>query len=133
MMFKTKTINNPKTESGEMGWRACDVCRKKSEAYLGIEYSSIPHTDGTPPVELIICKACLAGGIKMIDEAILSQAKGRITELKDACLRCKIFDSKQNDVYYCSIKGRCPGIDMSDEEKTSFLEKFYEGLVDKLN
>jgi hypothetical protein len=132
MFFNVKTINNPKTESGEPGWRACDVCQKKREAYLKIEYS-IPMTPGTPPVDIIICKACLTRGVKLIDEAILNQAKGHITEIKDACLRCGIFDKKQTDVYHCKIKGRCPGLDMSEEEKTKFLEKFFEGLIDKLN
>ena len=132
MTFKVKTINNPKTDEGKEGWRACDVCKKKRVAYLGIEYT-IPLNPETPPVDIIICKSCLSKGIKLIDEAILNQAKGRITEIKDACLRCSVFDKKQSDVYYCAVEGRCPGLDMSDEEKIQFLEKFYEGLVDKLN
>ena len=131
-MFNVKTISNPKTENGEDGWRACDVCKKKREAYLGVEYA-VPLNPGTPPIEIIICKSCLSKGIKLVDEAILNQAKGRITELKDACLRCSVFDKKQSDVYYCAVEGRCPGLDMTDEEKSQYLGKFYEGLVDKLN
>ena len=130
-MFKVKTISNPKTEDGKEGWRSCDVCKKKREAYLGIEYP-IPMNSEMPPVKIIICKSCLIKGIKLIDEAILNQAKGRIMELKDACLRCNIFDKRQSDTYPCAVKGRCPGLDMSEEEKAKFLEKFYDGLVDKL-
>ena len=131
-MFSVKTISNPKTEDGKDGWRSCDVCKQKREAYLGIEYA-LPLKPGTPPIEIIICKSCLSKGIKLIDEATLNQAKGRITEIKDICLRCNLFDKKQTDTYPCAVKGRCPGLDMSEEERSRFLEKFYEGLLDKLN